>query len=113
MKSSSTRGLRAGSSVKTTGWFGTIRSSATIVPVLRAASTSHFDGVAGGLRSFRPPPMKRNPMSLLTFSGMTTTSQCFHSGCSTSFSVSQRCDVRSISVAVTPSAGSVFDTVHA
>ena len=53
-------------------------------------------------------------MSLVTFSGVTTTSQCFQSGCSTSCSVSQRCDVRSISVAVAPVAvGSVFDTVHA
>ena len=90
MKSSSVRGLRAGSSLKTTGWFGTIRSSATTVPVSRAASTSHFAGAAGGFRSFRPPLMKRNPMSLVTFSGVTTTSQCFHTGCSTSASVSQR-----------------------
>ena len=50
MKSSSVRGLRAGSSVKTTGWFGTSRSSAATVPVLRAASTSQ----AGGRRRRLP-----------------------------------------------------------
>jgi hypothetical protein len=112
MKSSSVRGLWRGIVLEDDGWFGTMRSSATTVPVSRATSRSHGAGAVGGFRSLRPPPMKRNPMSLVTFSGVTTTSQCFHTGCSTSASVSHFCDVRSIRVAVAPSAGSVFDTLH-
>ena len=44
---------------------------------------------------------------------MTTVSQCFQIGFSTSCSVSHFCEVRSIKVAVAPAAGSVLDTVHA
>ena len=57
MKSSSVRGFFAGSSLKTTGWFGTIRSSAVTVPVSLAASTSQAGGRAGGWRSRLPPVM--------------------------------------------------------
>ena len=113
MKSSSVRGLRAGSSLKITGWFGTIRSSATTVPVSLAVSTSHDDGAFGALRSLRPPLMKRRPTSLDTLSGATTNSQCFQIGCSTSASDSHRCDVRSMSVAVAPSPRIVFVAFHA
>ena len=56
--------------------------------------------------------MKRSATSFVTFSGETTNIQCFHSGCSTSASVSQRCDVKSINVAVAPSARSVFVAFH-
>ena len=45
-------------------------------------------------------------MSLVTVFGRMTVSECVHSGRSTSFSVSHRCEVISIKVAVTPSAGS-------
>ena len=112
MKSSSDRGLRAGSSWKITGWFGTSRSSAVTVPVSRAASTSQAGGRAGGCRSLLPPPMNSSATSLFSVAGRTTVIQCVHSGRSTSCSVSQRCDVISISVAVAPSAGSSRTTFH-
>ena len=113
MKSSSERGVRAGSSLKMTGWFGTRRSSAVTVPVSRAASTSHAGGRAGGCRSLLPPLMNSNATSLFNTAGRTTLIQCVHSGRSTSCSVSQRCDVISINVAVAPSAGSSRTTFHA
>ena len=52
-------------------------------------------------------------MSLLTTAGRITVIQCVHSGRSTSASVSQRCDVMSMSVAVTPSAGRSRTAFHA
>ena len=105
MKSSSDRFAWAGSSVKTTGWLGTRRNSAVMVPVLRAASTSHAGGDAGGWRSRLPPVMNSSATSLVTFAGRITVSQCVQRGRSTSCSVNQRCDVMSSNVAVTPSAG--------
>src|SRR4051812_29049743 len=90
-----------------------MRSSVTMVPVSRARSASHAAGALGGLRSFLPPLIAMKPMSLVTFSGAMTHSQWRQTGCSTSASVSQRCDVSSISVAVMPPAFTVFATFHA
>src|SRR4051812_40440710 len=52
-------------------------------------------------------------MSLVTVAGRTTVSQCFHRGCSTSFSDSHRCDLISRRVAVTPGDGRSRTTFHA
>src|SRR5262245_45357375 len=109
-KSSSDRGLP--SSLRTSGWFGTIFSSATTEFVALAMVMLCGLAAAGAGLPLRPPPMLRNAAGCLTSSGLTTTSQCCQTARSTSGTLRHDCDFRSTTKVVTPSPGMVFTTFH-
>ena len=93
MRSSSVRSTP--SFPKMSGWFGTILSSTTTDRVALAISISSRVGVGGLFPRLAPPEMKSSAVEWARLSGLTTSSQCFHSVRFTSFVVSQCCDVRS------------------
>src|SRR5688572_3383003 len=92
MRSSSERPLP--SPLKTSGWFGTVLSSTATVPVSLATFATRASGPFGASGLFLPPPMKRNAVEDRTWAGFSTTSQCSHSGRSTSSFVLQDWEVR-------------------
>ena len=109
MRSSSERPLP--SPLKTSGWFGTIRSSTATVPVARAIWMVVSSAPPGGSGRLRPPEMKRKAVLEAGFSGLTTLTQCCQTGWSTSFSVRQVWDLRSTMYCVTPSPWTSFATL--
>ena len=92
---SSSERSRPPSLAKTSGWFGTIRSSATTDRVVIAMSRSPASVLSGALRFESPPPTRRRAVGWATVSGLMIVSQWRHSGLSTSAVDSQRCDTSS------------------
>src|SRR5947207_2789347 len=85
MNESSERGR---SPVNVSGSLGIMRTSAATDPVAAEAAIRATLADLGAARSLEPPAMAIRALLDLTVSGRTIVSQCFHTGRSTSFSVS-------------------------
>ena len=111
MMSSSLRGVP--SPVNTSGWLGTFDNSATTDFAASAIIVRFPSGFSGAGRSLLPPPIMSKATEFSTLSGVSTLSQCFHTGLSTSFSVSHCCEVSSMTVNFPPATADWLTTFHA